>query len=561
MITDVIAFEQLAIEQPNMEALRTSYQALLARAQAPDADYIQVFSDYEQLKRGFDSWDALVGLKFAQDTTDAAIKATKTLCDELRPQVEELEVSIKRALLEQAPAQRIAAQHGEQLSALWQTDVLAFAPALKALKVQESALVSAYVELVAGAKVQVGEQRYSLSELSKLDNDADRQVRLEANRARFAWTKEHEESLDKIYDELVGLRHQMAVALGEESYTPVGYKKMRRIDYGQEDVANFRREVQEVVVPLVTELQRRRAQRLGLEQVFAWDEKVYDLEGNPSPRGDHDWMVGQAQQMFDQLHPELSKFFALMSSRNYMDLKAREGKATGGFCTSFSTLGMPFIFANFNGSKGDVEVFTHEMGHAFQNYLSADKGASDYHWPTTEAAEIHSMSLEFLTWPQMELFFGDDAERFRQIHLAESLSFLPYGVAVDHFQHLVYAQPEASPEQRRQWWDEMEQLYMPWRQWGELEDVAKGRRWQLQNHIYSMPFYYIDYTLALTCALQFWAKMQHDFEGTMQDYVALCRRGGQLPFGQLVASAGLNSPFKPGSLRQVVELAKVALGM
>ncbi|HMC80763.1 MAG TPA: M3 family metallopeptidase, partial [Acidimicrobiia bacterium] len=248
-----------------------------------------------------------------------------------------------------------------------------------------------------------------------------------------------------------------------------------------------------------------------------------------------------------------------LETGGFLDLADRKGKAGGGFCTSFPTEGMPFIFANFNGTKGDVEVFSHEMGHAFQSYESRDLPLADYLWPTSESAEIHSMSLEFLTWPHMERFFGADAARFRRVHLAEALLFLPYGTAVDHFQHEIYRRPAMSPAERHELWRSMEQTYLPWRDWGDLAYPAKGGRWQHQRHIYLAPFYYIDYVLAQTCALQFWVRSERDREAAMRDYVALCRRGGAAPFRSLVASAGLTSPFEPGCLPEVVEAARAAM--
>jgi M3 family oligoendopeptidase len=251
--------------------------------------------------------------------------------------------------------------------------------------------------------------------------------------------------------------------------------------------------------------------------------------------------------------PELSAFFRLMNDRGLMDLKVRDGKAGGGFCTAFPRIGVPYIFANFNGTKGDVEVFTHEMGHAFQNYSSCTKPLSDYHWPTVEACEIHSMGLEYLTWPHMDKFFGEDGQRFRDLHLTSAIFFLPYGVAVDHFQHLVYAKPDATPEQRHAMWQEMEQLYLPWRDNGDLAYLAKGGRWQLQRHIYLNPFYYIDYTLAEVCALQFWLQARASEQQALKNYIALCQRGGEVSFVELVESAGMKSPFAEGVLRGLVK--------
>lgn len=286
-----------------------------------------------------------------------------------------------------------------------------------------------------------------------------------------------------------------------------------------------------------------------------WDEGVFDPQGNPDPQGDHDWMIERATEMFDEIDGGPGEFFRLMVECDLMDLKNRASKAGGGFCTDFPSYGLPYIFANFNGTKGDVEVFTHEIGHAFQGYSSREQPLHDYLFPTYESCEVHSMGLEFLTWPHMEKFFGGQAERFRKIHLIQSLLFLPYGVAVDHFQHLVYSNPEASPDERR----EMECTYLPSRDCGDLPHLPEGGQWQMQRHIYLSPFYYIDYTLALTCALQFWVRSRADMAESMAAYVALCKRGGDAPFRELASSAGLNSPFEAGYLRDVVQQARTFL--
>ncbi|CAG4916516.1 unnamed protein product [Acidocella sp. C78] len=244
-----------------------------------------------------------------------------------------------------------------------------------------------------------------------------------------------------------------------------------------------------------------------------------------------------------------------------MDLDNRPAKAGGGFCTSFPSVGMPFIFANFNGTHHDVDVFTHEMGHAFQNYRSRHLPVSDYFWPTMEAAEIHSMSLEFLAHPHIEPMFGAATARYRRMHLIGALEFLPYGVCVDHFQHEIYANPDLTPAERHAIWRRLEQLYLPWRDWGDLTYPAMGGRWQAQMHIYRSPFYYIDYTLAQCCALQFWVTSQRDERAALDTYVDLCGLGGSRPFGGLVAAAGLISPFTPGALRDAVRAAAQALDL
>ena len=283
------------------------------------------------------------------------------------------------------------------------------------------------------------------------------------------------------------------------------------------------------------------------------------LSKHIAPGGDRAWIVDRAVESLAAIAPSLGEFATVMRERRLLDVDLRPGKAFGAYCTMFPTHGVPFVFANFNGSSADIKTLMHELGHAFQAYSSRDKVAVDYLSPTSESAEIHSMALEYLSWPEMERFFGADAGAYRREHLLDALFFLPYGVAVDHFQHLVYENPGASPAERHAMWQAMERRYLPWRDYGDLGFPARGGLWQEKRHIYLYPFYYIDYTLALCCALQFWSRAQTDRPRALDAYVALCARGGEAAFGELVRSAGLRSPFDGEALGEVVRTVSATL--
>ena len=272
-------------------------------------------------------------------------------------------------------------------------------------------------------------------------------------------------------------------------------------------------------------------------------------------------MMERASEMFADLGRDFQQFFETMRNSELLDLRSRENKAGGGFCISLDRYGMPFIYANFNGTKDDVVVFTHECGHAFQTWACRPQPVSDYHFPTYEAAEIHSMSLEMLTLDEMDRFFEGDAERFKMAHLEGSILFIPYGTLVDHFQHWVYQNPASSSEDRAAKWLELEKVYLPHRNYADTPYYSSGRIWQRQRHIYCDPLYYIDYCLALTCALQFWEQSQDDRAGAMQRYRELCRKGGSESFLDLVAGAGLVSPFSEDALPSVCAAISEAIGM
>lgn len=551
-------FSEITAPTPTAEGLAAAYGAINAKLDG--GALAEAVADWEVLRREVESWSALTHLRFEQNTADAAAKAALEYRDELAPTATSHEIALKRRLLGWAERPAIEAVAGAHALRLWETDITTFAPEIEADLQEESKLQARYTALLASARIEVGGEVVNLSGLAPYQQSLDRETRYAAEAGRWAFFAEHGEEFDAIYDALVKLRHGMAQKLGFENYIALGYRRLRRVDYDAADVARYREQVAEHVVPLVAEILEAQRAAQGWERLYAWDEALSDPAGNVLPAGDEAFLRRRAGEMFARMDPQLAAFYAMMNEGGFLDLDNRPAKAPGGFCTSFPTVGLPFIFANFNGTHHDIDVFTHEMGHAFQNYLSRDLPGFDYLWPTYEACEIHSMSLEHLAYPQIGLLVGEDqAARYRRMHLLQALEFLPYGVCVDHFQHEVYAHPEASPAERHAMWKRLEGIYLPWRDYGDIAYAAKGGRWQAQGHIYGTAFYYIDYTLALCCALQFWVKSRRDYAAAMADYVALCARGGAEPFQGLVASAGLVSPFAPGALEDVVREAKAAL--
>jgi M3 family oligoendopeptidase len=561
MSSPPIRFADIAAETPTRDGLAARYaelNALLDRGGA--AARAEALARWDRLRRALETWSALVRLRFAKATDDPAARAARAYADALAPVATGHEVALKRRLLADPDRAGLEAATGGHAPRLWEMDVTTFDPAIAAELEEEARLSARYTELLASARFAIGGATVNLAGLDPFAEDPDRGTRHDAERLRWDFFAANGAELDALYDSLVRLRHRMARTLGYATYAPLGYRRMRRTDYGPEEVARYRDEVAERVVPLVARLLEARRRAQGWDRLRFWDEALVDPEGNPKPVGDHDALVAQARALFDRLHPRLGAFFRLMEEGGFLDLRNRPGKAGGGFCTAFPTHGVPFVFANFTGTHHDVGVLTHEMGHAFQCWESRDQPLLDLLWPTMEAAEIHSMGLEFLVHPHIGLLVGEDAaERFRRMHLVASLALLPYAACVDHFQHEVYAHPDATPGERHAIWRRLERRYMPWTDYGDLAHPAKGGRWQAKHHIYDAPFYYIDYALALCCAMQLWARARRDARGALDAYVALCGRGGSAPFQALARSAGLVSPFAPGALAEVVRAAEATL--
>ena len=503
-----------------------------------------IFSDYE-------TYASIAHLNFNRNTKDENATKENDYYDEIDPSMKEISLNWAKTLLNGKFRNGLEDIYGNHFFNLKELELKSFDPKIKKLVEEENKLKNEYTKIIAGAEIEFEGKTYNLSGLVPFHTDADRDIRKRSYVARFGFFEKNSEVLDIIYDKLVKLRHNMARKLGYDNYIPLGYAAMGRTDYNHNDVADYRKQIVENVVPLVSRLHKQKKEILGLDHLYFYDGINYK-EGDPKPKGTPDALVLAAQKMYGELSPETGSFFNMMINEELLDLVNREGKMGGGFCTAFPKYKRPYIFSNFNGTDHDVTVLTHEAGHAFQAYSARNQPLMEYYWPTYEAAEIHSMSMEFITWPWMEYFFKEDTERFKYLHMVKSITFLPYGACVDHFQHWVYENPDASPMERKSKWSELEKIYLPLRDYDDLDFPNKGGIWQGQLHIYQVPFYYIDYTLAQICAFQFWSKFNNNRESAWENYLELCKAGGSHAFIDLLKIADLKSPFEPGVLADVV---------
>lgn len=418
---------------------------------------------------------------------------------------------------------------------------------------KDNALSSKYEKLLASASLDFNGEKLNLSQLGKYMQSKDRGIRKAAYAKRTEFFVEHSAELDEIYDEMVRLRDGMAKKLGYKNFVELGYIWMQRNSYDAEAVGKYREQVKKVLVPFLRGLHEQRGKDLGVEKLKFYDEDIFFPDGNPEPKGTPDEMFAAGKKMYAELSPETKVFFEFMLENELFDVLAKEGKAGGGYCTFMPEYGSPFVFANFNGTSGDVDVLTHECGHALCAYLAANIEILEYQEYTYEVAEIHSMSMEFFTSKWMDLFFDKEAGRYLYMHLASALTFIPYGCMVDEFQHIIYSNPELSPDERKAVWQKLETEYKPHLDFDGDPFFGKGGHWQRQSHIYQRPFYYIDYCLAQTCALQFRVWMEKDREAAWKSYISLLKKAGTKKFTELVDEAELKSPFGPECIKTIVE--------
>ena len=496
----------------------------------------------------------LASIRHSLDTADAFYEQEKSYYDEQVPEYSNLLIAYQKLLYHSPYRETLEKKIG---SVAFKNMELAFASVneqVVPLMQEENALTTEYEKLLASAEIEWDGEILNLSLLGPYLKSKDPKVRKRACEKQNAFFLKIEEQLDSLYDRLVKNRTEQARILGFDSYTELGYLRMQRNSYGREQVENLRRQVKKYWVPFSEQLYENRRNRLGVDHMYYADELVYGKEGNPQPKGTPEEILEQGRRMYSELSKETKEFFDFMMENQLLDVFGRKTKAVGGYMTYIPDYHAPFIFANFNGTSGDVDVITHECGHAFQGYLSASDPIREHADIGMETAEVHSMSMEFFTEPWYGLFFeGKDAEDYKKMHLEDAAVFIPYGCMVDEFQHRMYDEPELTPAQRKEVWKELEQEYKPHMDYGDLEFYAKGGYWQRQHHIYSFPLYYIDYVIAQLCAFEYKNKMDQDYKEAWNSYLKLCRLSASDYFEKLLEQAGLRSPFEDGCIEKIVE--------
>ncbi len=552
-------FKEMTYTRPDADKVKQYLRELTGRLAAAE-DYAAaraIFLEKEEEEKRVTTMAELAMIRHSIDTRDEFYDAESRFWDSFSPELQEYSQAWTLELMKSPFRGDFEKEFGDLMFKNAEIELKAFSPEIIPEMQKENELTTEYMKLIASAQVPFEGGVYTLSQLSPFKTDADDARRKAAWIADGSWYAENGERLDAIYDELTHLRDAMGKKMGYEGYTQLGYYRMGRNCYGKEDVEKFREAVQKYLVPVAESVIRRQAERLGKSYPLSFADAALEFRsGNPRPAGTPDDILAAGRKFYDELSPETSEFFRHMLDDEMMDVLSTEGKQSGGYCTGLPAYETPFIFANFNGTQHDVEVVTHEAGHAFEYWLNRKRIPLAYAWPSMEACEVHSMSMEFFGWPWAKEFFGKDERKFLYSHLAGAITFIPYGTMVDHFQHIVYEKPELTPAERHAEWKRLLGIYMPWMKLdGEIPVYSEGKGWQRQNHIYCSPFYYIDYCLAQTVALEFWAMIQKDMKDAWAHYMAYTVQGGSRTFTELLKNAGLVSPFDEACLRGVCETA------
>jgi len=551
---DMPNFPEIDYERPSLDGfrecvLRVRLKIMTAHSAAAIESGLLEFQ--KELSR-FDTAYTLCQVRHDLDTSDTFYCDEMEYYEESGPIIDDLAAGVYTLLLSSTYREELTKRVGDMIfrKALTRKETIS-AEILSELT-QEAALENDYSQIMSEAIVLFDGQEIALSMMDPFLESSDREIRQRAHLAVADFFAAKKEKFDEIFDRLVAIRTSIAKKLSFPSFVELGYKRMERYDYTPDMVSAFRSLVVRYIVPVTTEIRRLQRERLEVSELKYYDFPHLFPNGNPRPILEPDDLHEAASTLFRRMFEKDPSFFDVLLSHQFMDLTARKAKSTGGYCSTLLDYGIPYIFMNANGTADDVATLVHESGHAYAAIRSVDSSPFiECLSPTLETCEIHSTAMEYLTYPHMEIFFGDQADAYRQLHMTRSLLFLPYGCMVDEFQHVIYSNPLMSKSERDSVWRLLEDKYQPFIDYDGVSVYEDGGAWQKKGHIFTDPFYYIDYCLAQICALEIWDRSQKDPKAALSSYEQLCMEGGNATFLELLGKAGLTSPFKPELFKKV----------
>ncbi len=549
----MVKFTEMPYQRPDMEEMKAALADAAGRMRNAGSyeEARQIFFEGQEKRLKTGTMFSIASVRNTINTADEYYDGEVRWLREQSARMMPLNIAWEKALTESPFRKDFEAEFGSQLFRLLEASLMTQDERIIQETIRSGELTQAYAKVTAAAVTDFRGEETNFYGLLKHMQSTDRQERKEAFEAWAGLYERISPELDSQYTELTGLRDAMARKTGFPTYTEMAYVARDRFDYTQEDAARFRKQVLEIITPAVAEIRERQRKHLGADRLRYYDEALLFPEGNANPAGTTEELVDKAQRMYREMSPETGEFFDFMKEYQLFDLETRPGKRMGGYMTRFPDYQAPFIFSNFNGTSADVDVLTHEAGHAFQGYLAMRSiPVSSLCGSTAEINEIHSMSMEHFAYPWMESFFGENAEKYRTAHLIEALAVIPYMVCVDEFQHRVYAKPDMTAADRRSIWREIERKYMPWRDYDGNRFLEEGGFWMQKQHIFLYPFYYIEYALSQICAFQYYGRMKENRKAAWADYLRLCRAGGTKGYFELLETGGLLNPFREGTVEK-----------
>ncbi len=548
-------FKDIKYVRPDIDTITVTIKDLrLKLMTAQDINQASdILMEYEKLIIDFNTQYELCNILHDLDTSNEYYTDELEFFDNASAELSELSAAMLTVMINCPCAEGLKHKYGDMIFRKAVNLKETISPEVIDDYAQESSLQNDYAQIQSEAQILFDDKELNLSMLAPYLESTRRTTRKEAHKALDEYYQGKKETFDKIYDDLVKVRTRIANKLGYDSYTKLGYKIMERYDYDPAEVAKFRDAILKYIVPLTEQIRELQKERLELDDLMFYDLPTLFKNGNPVPNVPGISYEDVAGEFFAKIFDSRPSFFEVLSEHGFTDLLSRKNKSTGGYCMYLDGYSIPFVFMNGNGTADDVATIVHEGGHAYAAVTSADVSPfTECLSPTLEACEIHSTSMEFLSYPFMEMFYGEKAEQYRELHMTQALLFLPYGCMVDEFQHIIYDNPDLTPDERHGVWKGLEEKYQPFIKYDEDHPFhSMGGAWMKKDHIFTSPFYYIDYCLAHICALQLWDLSREDMKEALTKYNKLCSLGGTDTFLNLLDKSDIESPFNVDVIKRI----------
>ncbi len=554
-------FVPAAIDATRWEALEPLYRSLLSRTLKCERCLETLLLDRSELDAAASEAEANLYINMTRHTDDESAQAAFTaFVENVEPKLKTVSFELDRAIVSSPFAARLDQDRYGVLLRRLTVDVELFREENVALQTEVTKLDQEYSKINGAMTVEFDGKTQTVPQMARYLEETDRAVRERAWRAINERRLVDADRIDAIYDAMIGLRHRMATNAGFANFRDFQHRRYHRFDYTPQDCATFHASVEASCVPAMRELHRERSAVMGLPSLRPWDLAV-DARGRPPlrPFTGAQELVDRTSAIFHRMDPELGAMFDSMRAGDCLDLESRTGKAPGGYQYQRQRSRQPFIFMNAAGLHRDVITMVHEAGHAFHSILSKDEELVDYRNSPMEFAEVASTSMELLTMPYLDAFYGPaDADRARRDRLEKFPTLMPWIAQVDAFQHWVYTNPTHTREERAKTWNDLNRRFGPAADWSGLEHFTE-RSWQRQLHLFGVPFYYIEYGIAEVGAMQVWLRSRASERDAIAHYRKGLALGGSRPLPELFAAAGCRFDFGPAVIGELMRETSEAM--
>ena len=540
------------------------YRSLLLRdipaAATPLRDWIL---DWSELNSVLGEVSCRRYVSMTCDTKDEkAAKAYADFVENIQPVINEYDDKLNKKLMAHPSKDALKGEFGEWFKGV-QVSLDLFSPDNIPLETEENKEIQAYQKITGGMSVEFEGKTQTMQQMATYMENTDRGLRERAWRAMWERRLKDKDALDGAFDKLFKIRKEIARNAHCRDFIDYIFLAKHRFDYSPADCEAFHESIEKLVLPLLKEIYKKRAQKMGLEKLRPWDLDVDPLNRPVlKPYSSGAELIEKVDQIFESVHPQAGKWAREMQAQNLIDPDSRLGKAPGGYQIGFDESRLPFIFMNSACTDRDIYTLLHESGHSFHQFALANQPIVAYRDVPAEFAEVASMSMELIGMSNLKPFYGDDKEAIARSVLGELTDVIwlfPWVASVDSFQHRIYSFPEHTASDRTDIWNEIMDRYDAGIDYSGLEAV-RGNLWQKQLHIFECPFYYIEYGIAQIGALQVWANFKKDPKKAIDDLFRAESLGSSRPLPELFDAANIKFDFTPRTLEPLMQVVWDELG-